>query len=182
MEQNDIIICQPKQRKYSSYICEISPEVDNIIQQDFHSSQPITKCLTEITEFHIPACKEYLSPIVDCFDGIVISWTIGTSPNADLVNTMLDNAIYTLSPDGHPIIHSDRGAHYRWPGWIKRMDDAKLIRSMFRKGCSPDNSACKGFFGRLKKEKFYYNSWLNITIDNSQCKIIVGQINKKYRE
>ncbi|MBC7088197.1 MAG: transposase [Tissierellales bacterium] len=38
MEQNDIIICQPKQRKYSSYICEISSEVDNIIQQDFHSS------------------------------------------------------------------------------------------------------------------------------------------------
>lgn len=166
MNQDELIVYQPKQKKYSSYMGEISPEVDNIIQRDFHSTEPNTKWLTDITEFHIPAGKVYLSPIVDCFDGIVVSWTIGTSPNADLVNTMLDNAIATLKPDDHPIIHSDRGAHYRWPGWIKRMDDAKLIRSMSRKGCSPDNSACEGFFGRLKNEMFYCNSWLDVTIDN----------------
>lgn len=166
MKQNELIVYQPKQKKYSSYMGEVSPEVDNIIQRDFHSTEPNAKWLTDITEFHIPAGKVYLSPIVDCFDGIVISWTIGTSPNANLVNTMLDNAIATLSSDDHPIIHSDRGAHYRWPGWIKRMDDAKLIRSMSRKGCSPDNAACEGFFGRLKNEMFYCNSWLDVTIDN----------------
>lgn len=166
MKQNDLIVYQPKQKKYSSYMGEVSPEVDNIIQRDFHSTEPNTKWLTDITEFHIPAGKVYLSPIVDCFDGLVVSWTIGTSPNADLVNTMLDNAIATLNSDDYPIIHSDRGAHYRWPGWIKRMDDAELIRSMSRKGCSPDNSACEGFFGRLKNEVFYCNSWLDTTIDN----------------
>lgn len=166
MKQNNLIAYQPKQKKYSSYMGEISPEVDNIIQRDFHSTKPNIKWLTDITEFNIPAGKVYLSPIIDCFDGIVVSWTIGTSPNADLVNTMLDNAIATLNPGAHPIIHSDRGSHYRWPGWIKRMDDAKLVRSMSRKGCSPDNSACEGFFGRLKNEMFYCNSWLDVTIDN----------------
>lgn len=125
-----------------------------------------TELIKNITEFHIPAGKIYLSPIIDCFDGTVVSWTIGTAPNADLVNTMLDNAIVTLKSGVHPIIHSDRGAHYRWPGWIKRMNDAKLIRSMSRKGCSPDNSACEGFFGRLKNEMFYSNSWLDVTIDS----------------
>ena len=33
------------------------------------------------------------------------------------------------------------------------MRDAKLIRSMSRKGCSPDNAACEGFFGMLKRER-----------------------------
>ena len=47
--------------------------------------------------------------------------------------------------------NSDRGCHYRWPGWIERMDNAGFIRSMSKKGCSPDNSAYEGFFGRLKK-------------------------------
>ena len=75
-----------------------------------------------------------------------VSWTIGTSPNAELTNTMLRKAIATLSPDEKPIVHSDRGCHYRWPEWIKIMDDAGLTRSMSRKGCSPDNSACEGFF------------------------------------
>ena len=87
--------------------------------------------MTDITEFQIPAGKGYLSPMIDCFDGLVVSWTIGTRPDADLVNTMLDAAIERVasSPD-RPVVHSDRGGHYRWPGWLTRMRDAKLIRSM----------------------------------------------------
>ena len=69
------------------------------------------------------------------------------APDADLVNTMLDQAIAVLPPDAKPIVHSDRGCHYRWPGWIRRMQAAGLRRSMSKKGCSPDNSACEGFFG-----------------------------------
>jgi transposase InsO family protein len=44
--------------------------------------------LTDITGFHIPDGKIYLSPIIDCFDGIPVSCTIGTSPIAELVNTI----------------------------------------------------------------------------------------------
>ena len=68
-----------------------------------------------------------------------------TSPNADLVNTMLDNAILTLHDDETPLIHSDRGFHYRLPGWINRITEAKLTRSMSKKGCSPDKAACEVF-------------------------------------
>ena len=120
--------------------------------------------MTDITEFSIPAGKIYLSPIIDCFDGLPVSWTIGTSPSAELVNRMLDKAISTLNPKEKPLIHSDRGCHYRWPGWIERMDKAGLVRSMSRKGCSPDNSACEGFFGRLKNEMFYNISWQGISV------------------
>ena len=43
--------------------------------------------------------------------------------------------------------------------------DAGLTRSMSKKGCSPDNSACEGFFGRLKNEMFYNRSWIGVTMD-----------------
>ena len=36
---------------------------------------------------------------------------------------------------------------------------------MSKKGCSPDNSACEGVFGRLKTEMFYGVDWSNVTID-----------------
>ena len=36
---------------------------------------------------------------------------------------------------------------------------------MSRKGCSPDNAACKGFFGRLKTEMFYLRDWRTTTIE-----------------
>lgn len=67
--------------------------------------------------------------------------------------------------DHHPIVHSDRGGHYRWPGWIERMEAAGLRRSMSKKGCSPDNAACEGFFGRLKNEFFYGRSWAGVSIE-----------------
>lgn len=79
---------------------------------------------------------------------------------------MLDAAIETVaSASEHPVVHSDRGAHYRWPGWLTRMANARLVRSMSRKGYSPDNAACDGFFGRLKAELFYPRNWQSASIE-----------------
>ena len=166
MKQESLVVAKPKRRRYGSYLGEISPAPDNLINRDFHAAAPNEKWLTDITEFQIPAGKVYLSPIIDCFDGLVISWTIGTHPNAELVNTMLDAAIETVAGgNARPVVHSDRGAHYRWPGWLSRIGGANLIRSMSRKGCSPDNAACEGFFGRLKTELFYPRNWQATTLE-----------------
>ena len=165
MKDENLVVKIKRRRNYNSYKGEITPAVDNKIERDFHADTPNLKWLTDITEFHIPAGKIYLSPIIDCFDGLPVSWTIGTSPDADLVNTMLDAAISKLSSSEKPIVHSDRGCHYRWPGWIERMNKAGLTRSMSKKGCSPDNSACEGFFGRLKNEMFYNRTWEGVTIE-----------------
>lgn len=56
-----------------------------------------------------PAGKAYLSPVIDCYDGMPVAWTIGTSPNAELANGMLTDACSTLKDGEKPIIHSDRG-------------------------------------------------------------------------
>lgn len=166
MKTENLIVCKKRTKKYNSYRGEISPEVDNIINRNFRAEKPNIKWVTDITEFAIPAGKLYLSPIIDCFDGMVVSWTVSTSPNSIMVNHMLDKAIAQLSPHEHPLVHTDRGCHYRWPGWIERMDAAGLTRSMSRKGCSPDNSACEGFFGRLKNEMFYGRTWIDVSIDD----------------
>ena len=165
MRQENLVVLCTRRRQYNSYVGEVTPAVPNLVQRNFHADMPNELWLTDITEFHIPAGKVYLSPVIDCFDGMPVSWTIGTSPSARLANTMLDRAIQTLASNEHPVVHSDRGGHYRWPGWIERMEGAGLTRSMSKKGCSPDNSACEGFFGHLKNEMFYNRSWAGVTID-----------------
>lgn len=45
------------------------------------------------------------------------------------------------------------------------MSKSGLIRSMSKKGCSPDNSACEGFFGRAKNEMFYKKNWKGWSIE-----------------
>lgn len=97
MKEEGLYVYQKRWRKYNSYQGEISPEVENLIRHDFRESRPNIKWLTDITEFSIPAGKVYLSPIVDCFDDV----------------------ISLLNENETSIIHSDRGCHYRWTGWIE---------------------------------------------------------------
>jgi len=42
---------------------------------------------------------------------------------------------------------------------------------MSKKGCSPDNSACEGFFGRLKNAGFYGAAWSGWTIESFMTEI-----------
>lgn len=69
------------------------------------------------------SCWQDVSPpMIDCLDGLVVSWTIGTRPHSDLVNMSLDAAIERVARNAiKPVIHSDRGSHYRWPGWSSRV-------------------------------------------------------------
>ncbi|EJE50738.1 transposase [Acidovorax sp. CF316] len=113
------------------------------------------------------ACLPWAAEVAELIGacGMVVSWTIGTT-DAELVNTMVDAAIETVTATSdRPVVHSDRGGHYRWPRWLSRMSDANLTRSMSRKACLPDNAACEGFFGRLKNELFCPRDWKGTTFE-----------------
>ena len=45
------------------------------------------------------------------------------------------------------------------------MEKYGYVRSMSKKGCSPDNSACEGFFGTMKNEFYYPNDWASVSTD-----------------
>ena len=62
-------------------------------------------------------------------------------------------------------LHSDRGWHYRTPDWVRACGEAGVERSMSRKGHSPDNAACEGFFGRLKVEFFHGRDWRGVSAE-----------------
>ena len=169
-EEHLVARAAKKKQRYSSYEGETSEAPENLLRDErgkhhFRADAPNEKWITDVTEFRIPAGKVYLSPIVDCFDGMPLSWSISTSPDAEMANSSLLGACGWLREGDHPIIHNDRGCHYRWPGWIAICDGHGLVRSMSRKGCSPDNARCEGFFGRLKIEFFYGCDWSGVTIE-----------------
>ena len=168
-EENLVARAARKKRRYSSYEGEISEAPTNLLRDDrgrhhFRSNKPNELWITDVTEFRIPAGKACLSPIADCLDGMPPSWSISTSPDAEMANSSPLGACKRLGEGGHPEIHSDRGCHCRWPGWIGICDEDGLARSMSRKGCSPDDARCEGFFGRLKIEFFHGCDWTGVTL------------------
>lgn len=159
------LVVRQKKRRYKSYAGEVSPAPDNLVARHFHADAPNEVWVTDIIEFCIPAGKVYLSPIIDCMDELAVSWSIGPRPTAELANTALKAAAKGLKGKEQPIVHSDRGGHYRWPGWLSIMEEHGLIRSMSAKGCPPDNTACEGFCRRIKNEFFYGRDWKGLSLE-----------------
>ena len=122
MKQNGLKVYVYKSRlKYSSYKGEILPEVENTVNRKFIICKPYKQALTDITKFALKDGKVYLSPLIDCFDGVQINWTIGKSPNKELTNTMLKNA-HLIVGKSNLLIHNDRSFHYRHDPWIFLMN------------------------------------------------------------
>ena len=162
----EVVYNKRRARGYSSYAGEVSKAPENLVNRNFHADEPNRLWLTDITEFRLPGGeKVYLSPVIDCFDGMPVAWSIGLHPDKRLANSSLLKACAARPAGGRTTIHSDRGGHYRWPEWIGICEENGLVRSMSAKGCSPDNSACEGFFGRLKNEFFHYRDWEGVTAE-----------------
>lgn len=173
MREEGLEAARPRRRRYSSYAGEEGrPAAPNLLLadasrdlHDFSAPAPGGVLVTDITEFRLPgdARKVYLSPCVDLFDGDVVAFAAGTSPSKALVAEMLGGAV--AATGGGFTLHSDRGWHYRTPDWVAGCAAAGVTRSMSRKGHSPDNAACEGFFGRLKVEFFHGRDWRGFTAE-----------------
>jgi len=142
-------------KKYKSYRGEVGITAPNILKRDFISSKPNTKWVTDITEFSLFGEKIYFSPILDLYNGEIISYNISKRPVFDQITDMLDKAFLKI-PDGTGLIlHSDQGWQYRLKRYNCRLNKKGIIQSMSRKGNCLDNAVMENFFGHLKSELLY---------------------------
>ena len=70
------IICQVRMKKYKSYKGEVGKTAENLLKRDFVATKPLQKCATDITEFSLFGVKLYLSPIIDLYNGEIVSYEI----------------------------------------------------------------------------------------------------------
>ncbi|HBB6806739.1 TPA: IS3 family transposase, partial [Enterococcus faecium] len=123
--------------------------------------------------------KIYLSPILDLFNGEIISYSISTSPTYKLIEEMLQQAIKKKGTEGSLILHSDQGWQYQMPQYQKKLKENNIIQSMSRKGNCLDNSVIENFFGVLKSEFFYREKFRSIEIFQSKLNEYIRWYNNK---
>ena len=147
--------CMVRIKKYRSYKGEVGKIAPNIIKRDFKADKPNQKWTTDITEFALFGTKLYLSPILDMYNGEIISYSISERPVLNQVMDMLDKAFEKI-PDGTNLIfHSDQGWQYQHKQYQKRLEIKGIQQSMSRKGNCLDNAIMENFFGLLKSELLY---------------------------
>ena len=119
---------------------------------DYTGEEEKITMYTDVTEFHQPWGKAYLSPVMDLHNNEIVAWSVSRHPNKALIDEMLD----MLEPrlDGPALLHSDQGWQYQQRTYQDRIESLGLEQSMSRKATCLDNACIEGFFGHMKDE-FY---------------------------
>ena len=154
--------CQVRIKKYRSYRGEIGKVAPNLIDRDFKATAPNQKWTTDITEFSLCGTKLYLSPVLDMYNGEIISYNISERPHLGQVMHMLDEAFAKIPNGTNLIFHSDQGWQYQHKMYQGRLKEKGIRQSMSRKGNCLDNAVMENFFGILKSELLYLREFKDI--------------------
>jgi putative transposase len=156
------LTCQLRPKKYRSYRGQLGRIARNHLRRDFKAEKPNMKWVTDVTEFKLFGQKLYLSPILDLFNGEIISYTLSKSPNFHQITDMLKLAFQKVPDNTNLILHSDQGWQYQMRSYQKMLKDKGIKQSMSRKGNCYDNSVMENFFGLLKSEFFYNQKFASV--------------------
>lgn len=131
---------------------------ENLLDRNFHADKPNEKWLTDVTEFKwyegVKVHKLYLSAILDLFDRRIVSYVLSERNDNPLVFKTFDKAVKAY-PDAHPLFHSDRGFQYTNRTFHNKLVQAGMTQSMSRVAHCIDNGPMEGFWGILKRERYY---------------------------
>lgn len=166
--------------KYKSYKGDMNGTVKNHLlnkvidrgshrthyERDFSTTRCNEKWATDVSEFHTPEGKLYLSAIIDLHNREIISYNISRNANFEQIKDMLHRAFMSHDNLENLIFHSDQGWQYQMKPYHKFLEERGIIQSMSRKGNCLDNSLMENFFGKMKNEMFYGFEYSFKSLDN----------------
>ena len=153
-------VIRRKRKKYQSTVPETTAE--NILNRDFFAKSPNEKWATDVTEFKwyegSVVHKLYLSVILDLYDLAPVSWVVSRRNDNKLVLDTFAQAIQS-NPNAKPIFHSDRGFQYTSRVFQSNLRKQGMTQSMSRVGHCIDNGPTENFWGIVKSEMYYPNTF-----------------------
>ena len=156
------IFCRVRMHKYNSYKGGVGKIAPNLLERNFKADKPNQKWVTDVTEFALFGIKLYLSPIIDLYNGEVVSYNLSRHPNLVQTTDMLEKAFAKIPDNTNLILHSDQGWQYQHKHYQKMLVDKGIRQSMSRKGNCLDNACAENFFSLLKTELLYLQDFTSV--------------------
>lgn len=158
MKENEI---KPKQRRKFKSTTDSKhdlPIAPNILNREFTEKKPDEVWVSDITYIETGQGWLYLCVFIDLFSRAVVGWSMSKNMTADIVVKAFEMGI--AKQGRSPILaHSDRGSQYASTEFRNLLVATGTIQSMSRKGNCWDNAVAESFFGKLKSELTYRNSY-----------------------
>jgi transposase InsO family protein len=86
------LVCQVRMKKYKSYKGDVGKIAPNLLERNFTADEPNKKWVTDVAEFSLFGEKLYLSPILDLYNGEIISYNLSKHPSFAQTVDMLTKA------------------------------------------------------------------------------------------
>jgi len=135
------------------------PLAPNLLDRNFTAQVPDTVWVSDITYLATKSGWLYLTVIIDLFSRIVVGWALSSCLSHQMAVVALKRAISRRRPAKGLVFHSDRGVQYACTDFRKELAKHEFIQSMSRKGDCWDNAVAESFFGILKTELVYHQSY-----------------------
>jgi transposase InsO family protein len=168
-----------RKQRYRSYKGEAGKIAPNLLGRNFKAEKPYKKWTTDITQVNIHDNKIYLSPILDMYNGEIISYVISNRPSLRMVLNTVQRAVKKVEMAEGLILHSDQGWHYQQKKYQKLLSDNHIIQSMSRKGNCLDNAMMENFFGLMKNELLYLQEWNSVSQFENELRAYIHYYNYK---
>ena len=168
---------QVRRVKYRSYRGQVGKTAPNILNREFEATRPNQKWATDVTEFKVADRKAYLSPIIDMFNGEIISYTISDRPDLKMVMDMMYSAKRKIKNTDGVMLHSDQGWHYQHMQYQQTLKKYGMVQSMSRKGNCMDNAVMENFFGIMKSELLYLHQFSDMDIFKRELRKYINYYN-----
>ena len=123
------------------------------VARNFHTAEPNTKWVADITYIDTDEDWLYLSAVADLQSGIVVGWSMSHRQTKELVLQAVLMALWQREGRNPVILHSDRGCQFTSGQYQRFLKGHNLICSMSAVGSCADNPAMEGFFGLRKRER-----------------------------
>jgi putative transposase len=159
MRELGLRACQPRAYKRTTLPGEQPPASPDLIGRDFTATAPGQRLVGDITYLRTGEGWLYLATVIDLATKMVTGWQLAEHMRTSLVTGALAMAITHGHVQPGAIFHSDRGAQYASQEFARFCQAHGVRTSTGRTGVCWDNAAAESFFGALKNEMYYRQSF-----------------------
>lgn len=155
-------VIRKKKFKYKKLKIEYCSTKENILNRNFKAEKINEKWATDITYLFYGDGKKkaYLSAIKDLFNNEIVAYKVSKHLDLSFVLETVNTAVKrNKNSINGLILHSDQGTHYTSKTYQALLSKHGIIQSMSRRGNCLDNACIENFFGYLKSELIYQNSY-----------------------
>lgn len=130
-----------------------NPKFPNILNRQFGAEQPLTRIVTDITQFRYQKQTYYFVCYLDLFNNEILEWNVRTDETMQLILPPLRRLLKRkrMSSDCPMLLHSDQGSQYSSAGFHALLKLYNVTQSMSRAGTPHDNAVMESIFGWFKE-------------------------------